>query len=1144
MATSAHMALLQRSGLLSDWNQLTASRPLRSFDQCQGLVIDDFFAISVESHQTPPSESRSAKAFRQAQAAYAKHGILGSPDKDVCGETSGKTIGAFVNSSKESIKNGMITVGAPIGKRLGLSFITMMLCRSPATTDVLHACLVGGWVSLMTYRRPMMSVLDSSFKLVDSQSINQNAPKVIRLPRKTASELVLLSVLVPLMLTDIAAPHSPFVYCTDASSTKGAICRAEIASERAEILWRVSRSKGAYTRLLTPAEATLRHLGELEEKEIEPERQVDRPIAYHFEFIEVFAGAAVITSAVADLGVVVGPPIELTFSPAYGLKESLVIQWLTCLLQDKRLLSFFLAPPCTTFSITRRPSLRDADYPFGYDPWDEQTQTGNLLANRSGQMMKVGKENDAAGLWETPFSSKMKHLPAWKAIRRLCCAAEVRTDSCRFGSIHQKGFRFLSINMKLDSIAKRCICRTKHVPVQGKYTSKSATYTPQLAEAIARCFLHAIKSVQAFRHDQLDIEVKGLESLLVNDVAVSSRWESLSSWSFRKDGHINILEMSVVFRLACILARTGKPIRVTNMVDSNVVRGALNKGRSSSLGLGSLVRKYTALCVSAGLYFSLPYVPTRSNASDDPTRDRQVREASNSIISDDWSVDNLFDLAALPKVRRWAANWMRLVVCYLGPSVLYLHQRSLYRQVSGGIRLLEDYQFQHSLKFDSTLGFPGEGPLQCPPFFLLVLLGSNGLIYVDLFSRGLSGFCLTTLVILSSTIDLFQPMDFASRASAFRGGGARWMRLLLLCQLVSGAMAMPMFPKTSGETAKARLRAARGPLPEGRPVLPSTGSARQRYLLAFDEWAGEQKIDFRNLLDNHHICIDQINEILSTYGRALYNSGKSYNQYAETLNGITSIKPAVRRMLQGAWDVGYSWIRAEPSSHHTALPPQILLAMISVSLVWGWVAFAGCLALGFGALLRPGEIFAATRKHLFLPEDAIGFIDYALISIDEPKSRFTNARRQTAKLDARDLLEVVIFCFGPLQAHQKLWPFSGQTFRERFKSVLRALHIPTETIQHLKPLDPGSLRAGGATFLINTTENGELCRRRGRWANHKMMEVYVQELSSLAYMKHLDGDCLERIKAFALIFLNIFEQVKSFRAAQVPVSVWYILFSR
>ena len=139
-----------------------------------------------------------------------------------------------------------------------------------------------------------------------------------------------------------------------------------------------------------------------------------------------------------------------------------------------------------------------------------------------------------------------------------------------------------------------------------------------------------------------------------------------------------------------------------------------------------------------------------------------------------------------------------------------------------------------------------------------------------------------------------------------------------------------------------------------------------------------------------------------------------------------------------------------------------------------------------GALLRPGEIFALTRKHLFLPADAIGFIDYALVSIEEPKSRFTNARRQTAKLDAPDLLDLVQFCFASLQPRQKLWPFSGQTFRTRFKSVLTSLRLPVETVQGLKALDPGSLRAGGATFLINSTENGELCRRRGgRWANSR-----------------------------------------------------------
>ena len=39
--------------------------------------------------------------------------------------------------------------------------------------------------------------------------------------------------------------------------------------------------------------------------------------------------------------------------------------------------------------------------------------------------------------------------------------------------------------------------------------------------------------------------------------------------------------------------------------------------------------------------------------------------------------------------------------------------------------------------------------------------------------------------------------------------------------------------------------------------------------------------------------------------------------------------------------------------------------------------------------------------------------------------------------------------------------------------MLTSLRLPVETVQGLKPLDPGSLRAGGATFLINSTENGE-----------------------------------------------------------------------
>ncbi len=264
-------------------------------------------------------------------------------------------------------------------------------------------------------------------------------------------------------------------------------------------------------------------------------------------------------------------------------------------------------------------------------------------------------------------------------------------------------------------------------------------------------------------------------------------------------------------------------------------------------------------------------------------------------------------------------------------------------------------------------------------------------------------------------------------------------------------------------------------------------------------------------------CIDEINMVLSRYGRLAYDAGKSYNSYAELLNAVTSWKPSIRRLLQGAWDLGYSWKRLEPGEHHVAIPPQILLGMVTTSLLWGWINFAGCISLAFAGLLRPGEVLAATRDELLLPSDSGGTVGFALLSIREPKSRFTNARHQSAKIDIPDLLRVCELAFSRLAPCQRLWPYSGQTFRSRFKSVLSALSLPSSSTSEIRALDPGSLRAGGATYIIQTTECGELCRRRGRWANYKMMEIYVQELNALLYFRKISE--LARSKAYSQQYL-------------------------
>ena len=354
---------------------------------------------------------------------------------------------------------------------------------------------------------------------------------------------------------------------------------------------------------------------------------------------------------------------------------------------------------------------------------------------------------------------------------------------------------------------------------------------------------------------------------------------------------------------------------------------------------------------------------------------------------------------------------------------------------------------------------------------------------------------------------------------------------------------MPIFPQTPGDAQRALLRRSRPALTEGRPVEPRTLKLREKLFEQFSLWTGEQGVDLDGLLRQGIHSADDVNILLCRFGRQLYQSGKTYNTFAETINSVASRKPVLRRALQGAWDLGYAWVRAEPSQHHVAMPAPVLCAMVGLATMWGWLQLAACLALTWGALLRPGELIMACRKDLLLPSDVNGSIAFALLSIAEPKSRHTTSRHQAAKLDAPDLLKFIDMVFRDLHPHQRLWPFTASTLRNRFNQLLTALRLPTTHQPSLRCLDLGSLRSGGATWLMLMTENADLCRRRGRWASHRMMEIYVQESMALQYIKMISPEsrriCLELFESFAAIS----EKSRELLNARIPLSAWYILFT-
>ena len=282
-----------------------------------------------------------------------------------------------------------------------------------------------------------------------------------------------------------------------------------------------------------------------------------------------------------------------------------------------------------------------------------------------------------------------------------------------------------------------------------------------------------------------------------------------------------------------------------------------------------------------------------------------------------------------------------------------------------------------------------------------------------------------------------------------------------------------------------------------------------------------------------------MNDWLEEFGRQLWASGRAYWRYSELINAISARRGELRRGLGRAWDLAYAWKEREPGQHHLAMPTVIIQAMIVGSCLWGWPRLAGCLALGWGAMLRPMEWLVALRADLVLPRDVLHTVPFALLRIAEPKTRNTGgARHQTGRIDDESVVGFLDAIFGELPPTAALWPASAGAFRRRFQAVLQQLRLPTRRTSEQPVLDLGSIRAGAATTFYQVTEDAERLRIRGRWVNGKMMSIYLQELVATTYLSKLAGFTREHIHGLALALPAVARNVAQLLRSQVPAAAW------
>ena len=279
IATSAHEGLLKSVGLLSERTRLTSSQAFLGDELCEGLVIDDYFAVGRVPRGVLVHDP-ALECLKRSKDVYERLGILGSDDKDVVCANEAKVIGAYISGSERACARGHVLVSSPPAKRYGLSLLTLQACQRSHTADSFHLCLLGGWTSVLMYRRPFMSLLQHNFHVVNMEVFDPSEPKLLVLSRKVVTELVLLNVLAPLCTADIATGICPSIFTTDASLNKGAILQCSLSKEIMSVAWRTLRSKGAYSKLLTPAQSLLGRCMDFEEQEPEKQVPVQRPLAY------------------------------------------------------------------------------------------------------------------------------------------------------------------------------------------------------------------------------------------------------------------------------------------------------------------------------------------------------------------------------------------------------------------------------------------------------------------------------------------------------------------------------------------------------------------------------------------------------------------------------------------------------------------------------------------------------------------------------------------------------------------------------------------------------------------------------------------------------------------------------------------------
>ena len=942
-------------------------------------------------------------------------------------------------------------VCAPRPRVLLLAWVTAVVCKKGTCTRQLLSSLVGCWIHVVLFRRPLLALMDALFKVISKGPSRQ----VICLSSQCRHELMSLCLLCYSAQSDLRAKICPKIYALDASPWGAGVVVADSCSTATAEFWRHSEQRGYHTNLLGPAGGTLKELGfdPLEDtlageadltrfSPEAPELRVPTSLSEGFVYdcVELFRGSGNWSSCHQQRGFVVHDGFDNSGRRLFfkDLLDNSTFKEVLALALRRVVREFHAGPPCVTFGTLRRPRLRSCEFPAGFNPKDPLTASHNLLARRTAMVGTVAVITGVFFSCEQTGSSVMFRMHCFRVLITLGCVI-TRMAFCNFGSAFNKPSQWLHNKGWLLQFEGPCNCKwkNKHFTIEGTFTKAS------IAEFKSRCVPSAVA-------------VYGRDPVPGEAVASYSAQYPISLMSRMAQASQNAVEQGCP--VIPIASRVLSMKRVGLAPDAD------------SLDLAS------------------PEIPCEPRAwFEDP----------------EW-IGELADSLKFRKVFQYH---------FKQRNHINVQESRVYASwIKHCAKAHRDSRFVGLLDSRVTIGAASKGRSSSYAISRVLkqsipyVIGSNlypGALHVYSSKNRGDGPSRDKEVAAPTKAaprwyeDLckgdYRTFDITCQAAHFPKNAARWLRMLLL---LSGDIERnPGPPKDP-----------RGELDLGTGFHKATAERMHRCLAAFQDWiTRELGLPWDGVMAQADSCAFA----LRAYGMHLFRTGQARYRYVYTLTAVQDRFPQFRQFLGAAWQIDKKWQIAEPGACRPVMPISVFRASLCIGLLWGWKRWVGVTLLAYAGMLHPAEFIDLERRDLMLPADTCYTTRDLYIHLRNPKTaRF--ARQQHVKICDPEILHFAVRVFSEFPLREKLYGATISAYRGQWNCIMGRLGIPYRQTQ--RGMTPGTLRGSGATRMYLDTENIPLILWRGRWARLRTLEFYLQEVAAQVFTHSLSQQSQQMVQ--------------------------------